>query len=57
MGADLPVTATLRKKVLRVLFISLLLDLVSCDPDHVQAANADSYCAIDLLHLHPPTIS
>ncbi|KAE9978467.1 hypothetical protein EG328_001465 [Venturia inaequalis] len=30
MGADsLPVTATLRKKVLRVLFISLLLDLIS----------------------------
>ncbi|TID19340.1 putative major facilitator superfamily transporter protein [Venturia nashicola] len=30
MGADsLPVTATLRKRVLRVLFISLLLDLIS----------------------------
>jgi hypothetical protein len=29
MAADLPVTSALRKKVLRVLFISLLLDLVS----------------------------
>lgn len=47
-----PVTPQQRKKILRVLFISLLLDLVSTK---MSRAQCKSLTKPDLIYLHPPS--
>jgi len=58
---DQPFPPAARKKILRVLFISLLLDLVSLSVLNsaiytLQAANTLTLTHPDILHLHPPPL-
>jgi len=48
-----PVTPQQRKKILRVLFISLLLDLVSAK---LVLPSAKKLTKSDLIHFHPPSL-
>jgi len=58
---DQPFPPAARKKILRVLFISLLLDLVSLPVlqstiHALQAANTLTLTPPDIIHLHPPPL-
>lgn len=57
MAQAVVITPERRKQVLKVLFISLLLDLVS-RVDHCPSASISlTLVSLDLLHLHPPAVS
>ena len=54
-SGTLPVSAALRKKVLKVLFISLLLDLVR-HPMPPLVLHATRLTGVDIIHLHPAPV-
>ena len=51
--ATAPIPQAKRKQILRVIFISLLLDLVGGAPNEMVQPLLTT---LDFIHLHPPTI-